>query len=82
MALRLCSVPVGAMMDIDHGDAPMALPAVIDDAIARRVSQWPTKGKLVVQVNPESERHKTWLPHALVSTSPTVVSTRALNRPP
>ena len=63
MDLRLCSVPVG-MMNSDTGDT--ALQSVIE----RHVLQWPKRGKLVVQVNPESERGKTWLPHTLVSSTP------------
>lgn len=39
--------------------------------IERHALHWPKKGKLVVQVNPESERSKTWLPHTLVSTPTT-----------
>lgn len=66
--LRLCSVPVGAMTNNDSG-APAALcdVDVLEGMIARHTLQWPKKGKLVVQVNPESERSKTWLPYALVS---------------
>lgn len=68
MHLRLCSVPVGAMRKNNSTDTLASLQDV-DGVIERHGLHWPKKGKLVVQVNPESERSKTWLPHTLVSTS-------------
>lgn len=63
MHLRLCPVPVGSMINDDSSDTALQ---DIDGAIERHALQWP-KGKLVIQVNPETERSKTWLPHTLVS---------------
>ncbi|KAF8138954.1 hypothetical protein EV363DRAFT_1394369 [Boletus edulis] len=62
MHLCLCSVPVNlAVAKNDGGDTPTSFQD-INDAI-----NWPKKGKLVIQVNPESERSKTWLPYTLES---------------
>ncbi|KAF8437293.1 hypothetical protein L210DRAFT_2364708 [Boletus edulis BED1] len=62
MHLCLCSVPVSlAVAKNDGGDTPTSFQD-INDAI-----NWPKKGKLVIQVNPESERSKTWLPYTLES---------------
>lgn len=69
MHLRLCSVPVGAMTQNNSDDTLAWLQDVHKSVTERYALHWPKKGKLVVQVNPESaERSKTWLPHTLVST--------------
>ncbi|KAH0840285.1 hypothetical protein J3R83DRAFT_1293 [Lanmaoa asiatica] len=64
MHLRLCSVSVGATMNNNSNDKLASLQD-IDGIIGRHAHHWPKKGKLVVQVNPESERSKTWLPYTL-----------------
>lgn len=69
MHLRLCSVPVGAASESKNLDTPTSLQD-IDSVIERHALHWPQKGKLVVQVNPESERSKTWLPFTLVCPPP------------
>jgi len=65
MHLRLCSVPVGAATK-----NTLTSPEDVDGAIERHALHWPKRGTLVVQVNPESERSKTWLPYTLVSAPP------------
>ena len=67
MHLRLCSVPVGATTENNSGDTPDSLRDV-DRVMEDHAHHWPKKGKLVVQVNPEFDRSKTWLPYTLVST--------------
>lgn len=69
MHLRLCSVPISAVTENESGDAPASLQDV-DRVVERHALHWPKKGKLVVQVNPESERSMTWLPYTLVGTPP------------
>jgi len=61
MHLRLCSVPVGATTNNNSGDTAAS------STIEHHAHHWPKKGKLVIQVNPEFERSKTWLPYTLES---------------
>lgn len=71
MLLRLCCFPDGT------GNKGIELGTSLEDIdaiIQRDALQWPKKGTLVVQVNPDSQSGKTWLPHALAST-PWLVST-------
>ncbi|KAG8219031.1 hypothetical protein J3R82DRAFT_4787 [Butyriboletus roseoflavus] len=66
MHLRLCSVRVGTTIQDNSDETPASLRDV-HGVIEHHALHWPKKGKLVVQVNPESERTKTWLPHTLES---------------
>ncbi|KIJ69766.1 hypothetical protein HYDPIDRAFT_22929 [Hydnomerulius pinastri MD-312] len=62
MDLRLCSFPAGTGI---KGTEPDASLQDIDAAFQSDLPRWPKKGTLIIQVNPESEHTKAWLPHAL-----------------
>ncbi|KAL4076423.1 hypothetical protein J3A83DRAFT_2204904 [Scleroderma citrinum] len=50
------------MPEIDHGEST----SKVLTSIQASTSQWPRKGTLIIQVNPELSQGKTWLPYALV----------------
>ncbi|KIK96059.1 hypothetical protein PAXRUDRAFT_337421 [Paxillus rubicundulus Ve08.2h10] len=73
IGLRLCSFPAGTTGNLDGVQAHTP-PEDIETAIQSDAMRWPRKGTLVIQVNPDSQQGKTWLPWALESTPLDVTS--------
>ncbi|KAF8838366.1 hypothetical protein BDN67DRAFT_1004340 [Paxillus ammoniavirescens] len=73
MGLRLCSLPGSAKIDGVQLQAHTPLED-IETAIQSGAMHWPRKGTLVIQVNPDSQQGKTWLPWAFESTPLDVTS--------
>ncbi|KIJ04358.1 hypothetical protein PAXINDRAFT_104208, partial [Paxillus involutus ATCC 200175] len=73
MGLRLCSLPGGTKIDGVQLQAHTPLED-LETAIQSGALHWPRKGTLVIQVNPDSQQGKTWLPWALESTPLDVTS--------
>lgn len=73
--VHLLCLPASAVAEVNQNLDPMASPADVAVALWNLGTIWPTKGTLVVEMNPdESGAARVWHPAYLVSTDSVVIS--------